>query len=100
MEWSDIGGQPITWAGVVIFAIGTLRWLLTRGDDLKTEAIQELRRQRDEALTRARKAEKIVRAYASRYGHLPDAAISGSVSVADIMRHIRDHDDGPVGEET
>lgn len=95
MEWVDVGtlNQPVTWLGVLAFAFAVLRWLLRRGDDLKTEVLQELRKQRDEYRDRAQKAEKLVRAYHRRHGPLPEAAVTGSVSVADIMEHIRLHDD-------
>lgn len=91
MGWEDIGSlsAPVTWTGVVVFALATLRWLVTRGDDLQREAIAEMRRQRDEALDRARKAEQLVRAYHRRHGPLPEAAVTGSIPVADLMEAIR-----------
>lgn len=85
--------------GVVIFALGTFRWLLKRGDDLRSEGIAELRAQRDEWEDRYRavkkdlvKAETLLGAYRDHFGPLPPDALTGEVAIADVLRHIADEE--------
>lgn len=87
--------------GVVVFALGTFRWLLKRGDDLRSEGIEELRAQRDEWEDRYRnerrdraKAETLLIAYRDHFGPLPADALTGELRIADVLRHIAEEEHG------